>query len=189
MNAKDNLWNLIQSKKIAIVGNALSIFGKGYGAEIDSHHTVCRINQGGKINNARHQGSKTNIWAYNTFELIRNYVDSKDKADKFFIHLWQSRREEKETKIFTDYFYEMQHLELLKSKLGHRTPSSGLMLINLVAHFDPECITLFGFDWNKTPTYYHNNNQRHHRYPHNFQLEKYFIQKNYIKHKLLKVMK
>lgn len=186
MNKEILLSNIVEHKNIAIVGNALSLFNKNYGPEIDSCNIVCRINAGGLIIDTKQQGSKTDIWAYNTFGLITDSVYY--KGDIFFIHLWRSRRQTKESKIFTDYFYSIHMLDLLINKLNSNNPSSGLMLIDLLCYFKPKSIKLFGFDWNETPTYYHDNNKRCHKYPHNFELERRFIQNNYIAKNLVTVM-
>jgi len=114
-----------EDKSIAIVGNASFIFERDYGKKIDSFDVVVRINKGYLDLNNKHQGTKTDVLAYNNYSMIDNI-----------------------------FFYPLKCLEELKKKINFDRPSTGLMIIDYVLSCNPKSINLYGFDFKKTPTYY-----------------------------------
>lgn len=133
----------IKGKSVAIVGNAKSIFDKRNGKEIDEHDTVIRFNKG-FIYNKDAQGSFTTMvfLACN----LASYELQGYKA-KFFINR-------------SNHYYNPTALRIsngdrkfLANRLGAQ-PSTGFMVIDICLRFGADKIDLYGFDWEKTPTFY-----------------------------------
>lgn len=162
----------VRDKSVAIIGNSNSIFNGNYGDTIDSHDIIIRINRGHEIESPKSQGSKTDIlsisipipeklvtpimpelviWATNKIGNMPKYnnivmVRNSDSA-------WK--------KLF--------------DQIGSR-PSTGLITINLFANYmNCKNISLFGFDFFKTKTFYHTD--RRIKMPHDGKSEEAFVRK------------
>ena len=64
-----------ESKSIAIIGNASYLFDSNYGKQIDNFDVVVRINKGYLNLSNKHQGSKTDVLAYNNYAMIDRHLD------------------------------------------------------------------------------------------------------------------
>ncbi len=77
----DQIDEYVRGKKVAIVGNASSIFSASHGHDIDSHDVVVRFGKGVPDEfNAVHIGTRTDIWAASVFRFspsIRNALAPK----------------------------------------------------------------------------------------------------------------
>jgi hypothetical protein len=155
-----DIQNLIKGKTIAIVGNAESILSKEEGIMIDGFQVVIRMNYGfvyaphlnryvapkqlGKITTLVCAGNGQNILGCeNKFPGMKGIVHMsggnrggswKQDSDKFYI-------------------YPLDLWEELKNLLTKR-PSTGMMVIDMVKNCNPDYVSLFGFDFKKTKTYY-----------------------------------
>lgn len=134
---------LIRGANIAIVGNAKSLFDKKYGEEIDSHDFIIRFNRG-FFAKPESQGTKTTLLllACNlTYQEIKSY------GAKFVVN--------RSKNYFNPTGYTLSNDERmeLKRKLGSQ-PSTGFMAIDICLNFGAKHIDLYGFDWEKTPTWY-----------------------------------
>lgn len=134
----------IKGKRVAIVGNAKSIFDKKDGDKIDGHDFVIRFNKG-FITNPESQGTKTN--------LLILACDLTEEEIKSYNSKWVINRSE---------YYNNQNVfgnvssrdrEQL-TKIIEYQPSSGLIAIDMCLTALAKSITLFGFDFEKTPTFY-----------------------------------
>jgi len=159
-----------EDKSIAIVGNASFIFERDYGKKIDSFDVVVRINKGYLDLNNKHQGTKTDVLAYNNYSMIDRHLD----LVKNFKLIHMSEKFRKLKMIDNIFFYPLKCLEELKKKINFDRPSTGLMIIDYVLSCNPKSINLYGFDFKKTPTYYEKDRKIE---PHNFDLEKKYIEK------------
>ena len=137
----------IKGKKVAIVGNAKSIFDKRNGKAIDEHDTVIRFNKG-FIHDKNVQGSFTTMvfLACN----LASYELQGYKA-KFFINR-------------SNHYYNPTALRVangdrkfLANRLGAQ-PSTGFMVIDICLRFGAEQIDLYGFDFGETITFYNDPN-------------------------------
>jgi len=146
---------LLNGARVAIVGNAQSIFHQGLGEEIDGHDAIVRMNHG-VIRSPDHQGSRTEVLCV-AAPMSRDYV-LKEFGAPALIHTSAHR-----TKIRWSLLYGYPELyfaprcfwEGLKRDLK-APPSTGLMAIEVVStFFSPRDITLYGFDWMSTKSFYH----------------------------------
>lgn len=144
----------IRGKKVAIVGNAESIFSKRNGKKIDSHDFVIRFNKG-FIKDKRSQGSKTDL-------LLLACLLTKDEIDSFGAKYVCNRSHSYKNPV--PWMIKNDQRALMRLKLGAQ-PSTGFMAIDICLYFGAESIDLYGFDWEKTPTYYNPKGyQTQHRY-------------------------
>lgn len=133
----------IKGKRVAIVGNAKSLFGQSYGKEIDSHEVIIRFNRG-FIQDAERQGKNTSILML-ACELNRFDID-KYNADYVVNRSGYYRNAVR-------FIISNADRELLKRKIG-KQPSTGFMAIDLCLTAGAESIDLYGFAGNASPTFY-----------------------------------
>lgn len=155
IHSLDHLRPLLDGKRVALVGNAASILSAGHGPEIDAHDTVLRFNRG-YIRDPAHQGRRTDILG-----VARKM--SSGEVRRHFGHpelLWLSANLVGMSSAFLSrgdsiVMSPRPVWDDLLSDLDGGRPSSGIMAIALLRrHFNPAAITLFGFDWKLSPTYY-----------------------------------
>ena len=144
----------IQGKSVAIVGNAKSIFDTRYGCEIDSHDIVIRFNKGFTYY-PESQGHRTDI-------LILACLLRDDEREgyhaRYIINRSKSYRNPAHFTISTED--RMKLKEIIGSQ-----PSSGFMAIDLCLFARAGKIDLYGFDFEKTITFYNDPNyQTQHNY-------------------------
>lgn len=122
----------------AIVGNAKSIFGKRQGRAIDSHDIVIRINRP-QIVSIQDQGSKTNIMF--VFDLTAKNVNAR---------MYRVVNTSKDLRPELEFWSKIisQETGIIKAR-----PTTGFMAILYAQAMGYE-ISLYGFDWYQSPTYY-----------------------------------
>lgn len=137
----------IKNKRVALVGNALSIFDKKNGKLIDSYDVIIRFNYG-FVKSIESQGIKTDIHilAVNLKSEEYNLLNAKFRLNRSRIcHnpcktiLWADRK------------------RLINNC---KQPSSGFIAIDLCLSSGAKEISLFGFDFNKTMTFYNDPNYK-----------------------------
>lgn len=151
------------NSKIAVVGNAESLFDYDYGELIDSHDIVYRFNQGCNIVNPGKQGSRTDICCLNSWTNFSQEFRQKIKATKT-IHVSPKNRHGCPFEMV-----DIQEIEKLKTVLTVDRPSAGTMVLWSLRKYE---VSIFGFDFKKTNTYYYG------RVPnevHDYRKEKEFI--------------
>jgi hypothetical protein len=172
-----------KNKKVVIVGNSLSLFEKKFGEDIDSYQIVCRINRGIVIKNSLSQGTKTDVWAYSIPRIVEdlfstvtceNTIHLANKHRSIKVEGYKLKQFQSDTR--TKYYYPVEWWNMLVSNLGFDKPSSGLMLLDLISRSEPKSITLYGFDWKESPTWYFQEATTEH----NWHLEKSYIYKNFL---------
>lgn len=129
----------IKGKRVAIVGNAKSIFDKT-NPDIDDHDVIIRFNRG-FVTKPESQGTRTDIIIL-ACELT---IDEKMQYKAMY-----SINRSNNTKCGN---YTIQNIDRqrLRNAIG-KQPSSGFMAIDLC--LEAKSIDLYGFDWEDTPTYY-----------------------------------
>ena len=134
--------NFIKDKTVAIVGNAKSIFDKVNGKKIDAHDVVIRFNRG-FISNQKSQGAKTDIL------LLACELNIDEKASyKAFYYVNRSKSTQ-----CGDLTINNRMRARLRAWIG-KQPSTGFMAIDLCREAGAAKIDLYGFDFEKTPTFY-----------------------------------
>ena len=144
-----DIYNFIQNKSIAIVGNASSIFDSSFGSEIDNHDIVIRFNKG-ILKDKISQGSKTTIWIVASTD----FLSLSSKFTPRFIIL---------RFITPNFLYtypsinntDKRVIEIKNSILNGKNPSTGFLAIDMCRFHKPKLpIDIYGFDGNKTKTFY-----------------------------------
>lgn len=159
----DYFQKTVYQKKIALIGNASSIFDYKYGSKIDACDIAIRMNAG-FINEPESQGNKTDILALSLALKLEDIINSFDPR----LVIWAtSKRRLMPRDYKNEKFILILHPLLvwlkLRLKLNAR-PSTGAILANyLTKHCNPAKIELYGFDFFKTKTFY---NHKHHIGPH-----------------------
>lgn len=151
----------IKGKKIAIVGNAESLFSKKNGKKIDAHDFIIRFNKG-FIKDKKAQGSKTNL-------LLLACLLTKDEIASYNAEYVCNRSHSYIND--TPFILRNIHRALMKAKIGSQ-PSTGFMAIDICIEFKAASIDLYGFDFEKTPTYY---NPKGYKTQHNYSKEEQII--------------
>ena len=158
----------VTGKTVAIVGNAQSLLTKSYGPQIDGKDLVLRLNKGFVVNENA-QGSRTNMVGL-TPELTELETVERFSPDIFLMlipkmrhyHFWQRPT------VSKTIFYPFRYWFADRQKIGRR-PSSGFMAISWLVRLDAaQNITLYGFDFGATSTYY---NPARYKTPHDYPKE------------------
>jgi hypothetical protein len=174
-----------EGKTVAIVGNAMSLFDKEYGDEIDSHDVIVRLNRAAmlydredvrKVQSEITHGKKTNVWMFWNVSEYQNYIKTIDPSIKK-MHMHIGFKVEGRTDI--DYVYpKPMYKELTKSAKYNKSPSTGFMALDYISKCNPTKVYVYGFDWKETPTFTDPTRKKD-AGMHNFALEKEYCQKTY----------
>lgn len=174
-----DLKKIISNKKIALIGNAASLFEKEYGKDIDSHDVVCRINKGPVLCTTRNEnshGMRTDILFYGDPAIIEGVIPH--LPDEIIYILTHVKYKDKKHPEGNLYKISQSQYDKFKRESGYtekgKWPSSGLSAIFLLLDYKPQLISLYGFDWKETPTFY-KKGTRENELRHNFELEKKII--------------
>lgn len=152
--------NFIKSKSVAIVGNAKSIFETKHGKEIDAHDVVIRFNKG-FVTEPQAQGTRTDV----LFLACELNLDEKSSYKAMF-----SVNRSNNTHC-GNLTIKNEMRRRLKSWLGSQ-PSTGFMAIDICRESGAKKIDLYGFDFEKTPTFY---NPEGYLTQHNYNIEKKIV--------------
>lgn len=156
----------LDGKSVAIVGNAASLLAHAHGALIDGHDVVVRMNMGFPVDPAA-QGTRCDLWCFS------NYRATLQAPDGFVAprSVWMSPK-------FRDWrggidccFYPIAWWRALRDRLGAR-PSVGAMTIDLVSRAKPREVTVIGFDFNRSKTFYETRTLPS---PHDFAAEERYV--------------
>jgi len=140
-------------KRVALIGNASSIFETGNGTAIDSHDVVVRLKRG-RVIDASRQGTRTEVLC------VANRLPMAEANEMFGAPhiIWVSPKRELMDASMTGSVdcFPICEWRRLYELMGARRPSAGLIsLFMLREMFAPAAITLFGFDWKTTKTFFH----------------------------------
>jgi len=138
------LLEAVGGKRVALVGNARALAETDFGAEIDAADLVIRINRA-PMPDARSHGTRTD-WLGLAVRL--------SQADRARIgagrYLWMSpKRKRLDYATATSpgfYLHPLTDYAALKAKLA-APPTTGAMLIELLARAPLASLTLYGFDF------------------------------------------
>ena len=164
---------IVYQKKIALIGNASSIFDYENGRKIDECDVVVRMNAG-FIKKPDSQGKRTDILALSLALKVGDIINEFDPR----LVIWATSKrklmpqEYKNIKNFKLVLHPLLVWFKLRFKLNART-STGAILANYLANYcNPKNIELYGFDFFKTKTFY---NKKQHIGPHNPSKEEIFL--------------
>jgi len=134
--------SFIKGKTVAIVGNARSIFDKQNGKDIDAHEVIIRFNRG-FVTVPAAQGSRTDIL------MLACELSIDEKASYKSIY---SVNRSMGTRC-GNISIKNRIRRRLRAWIG-KQPSTGFMAIDLCREAGAAKIDLYGFDFEKTPTFY-----------------------------------
>lgn len=161
------LFDFLNGKSIAIVGNANSLLSHQYGSLIDEHEVVVRMNRAFPLDPVA-QGTRFDLWCFSGFRAALN-------PPRGFVvppSVWMSHKRMKTGKVGHDcIFYPRSYLRTLRDRLGAR-PSVGALTVDLISRAAPRAVTVIGFDFKRTGTFYQNVN---HIGPHDFSAEARYV--------------
>lgn len=170
-----------RDKSVALIGNAQSLFDRQHGHDIDAHDVVCRLNRGIIIQDAKSQGQRTDVWAIGLPKFVTDILDTATYG--FLMHVSFKGRQQPDPRV--DYYLPLDFISQLVSDLDHPKPSTGLAMIAAISHCAPRCLSLYGFDWKQTPTWYFKEGRYQ---PHDWQREKTFVQARFLDTGLAKLI-
>lgn len=173
-NSGRRLQAYVGTRDIAVVGNAQSLLARDFGPEIDSAGVIVRLNKG-FIRDPKAQGSRTDIVSLSP-EVTADEIDREFDPDLICLlthklrHLHLTRADQLRRVVFYPHRFWMKDRGLIG-----RRPSSGFMMISWLLRLGFEGrITLYGFDFGATETFY---NPAGYQTPHDFPAEGQIIQK------------
>lgn len=139
----------LDGKSVAIVGNATSLLSRRHGTLIDGHDIVVRMNMGFPVDPAA-QGTRFDLWCFSndraTLQAPDGFVAPRS--------VWMSPRlRDRRAGSIDCCFYPISYWRALHDRLGAR-PSVGAMTIDLVSRAKPREVTIIGFDFNRSKTFY-----------------------------------
>lgn len=139
-----NLTAQLAGKSVALVGNARSLAGSHHGTAIDAADLVIRINRAPMPAAASH-GTRTDILA------LATSIPAADLARLRPARiLWMSpKRKRLPFAVATSPGFHMPGLDRFRALADHlgAPPTTGLMLIDLLARSPAAGVTLYGFDF------------------------------------------
>jgi hypothetical protein len=152
----DALRPLLDGRRVAMVGNAGALLDSSHGAAIDAHDTIVRFNRG-FVRVPASQGKRTDLAAI-ACKMPYGEI-ARFGAPPV---LWLAAGPGLMSSSFLAHAGAMavnppSQWAAAAALLDGKRPSSGLLMLQLLrSHFRPSAVTLFGFDWKRSPTYYEN---------------------------------
>jgi len=169
-----SMWPLakhIYGKRIAIVGNAQSIFEKENGHEIDNQDFVIRFNKG-FIEKPISQGSRTDL-------LLLALTLEPEQIKQFKAKFVANRSRFYHNK--TDLMIPDRERGRIAEFLGAQ-PSSGFIAIEMCLYFGAKEINLYGFDFEKTKTFYNPDDYKtQHKYKNEEKIVRQYEKEGFLK--------
>lgn len=171
-----------EGKTVAVVGNAMSLFDKSYGAEIDSHDVVVRMNKAAmlytKKEAARSHGTKTDVWVFwNTAEYKSFFSKISPKIKK--MHAGHQGRTPNNIHQVDFVYPDNRYKELKKHAGNHNNPTTGMIFLDHLSTCEPKSVSVYGFDWKETPTFTDPDMKREKICPHDYPTEKNYCMNNF----------
>ena len=163
---------LIAGQTVAVVGNAKSLLEKDYGTAIEAHDVIIRLNKG-FVTAPASQGIRTDMVGL-TPELSEGETIERFQPNTYLMLIPKMRhyRLFGTAAVRGTLFYKFRYWLADRNRIGRR-PSSGFMAISwLVRLGSAQSITLYGFDFGATPTYY---NPVGYKTPHNYDREREIV--------------
>ena len=134
----------LSNKSVAIIGNSRALAETSFGEEIDRADIVIRINRA-PMPSAKSHGTKTNWLAMATS--LEQSEETRLNPDRIF---WMSPKRKRLPFWVVSrpgfYLHPLGDHETLKAQLN-APPTTGLMIIDLVAQSKASAINLYGFDF------------------------------------------
>jgi len=171
----------LKNKDICLIGNASSILKKP--KNIDKHEIVCRINKGLPTGKETYIGSRTNVLFLAT--RISSHKITRIYKPKFILWLTPWQKLASKTVISKGIIAPKKNWHELFKLLKRKKPSSGLMsLYFLLKYINFKKLTIYGFDFFESGTWYWEGEQKWH----NGEAEKILIKQLIEKRKNIRII-
>jgi hypothetical protein len=146
---------LLRDRSVAVVGNAVSLLDASHGSQIDGHDEVVRFNFG-FVESAASQGTKNTIHCL-ACDLSREKIIAAwpDAKIVFVSPLRYHMAEDLRSETAYDACVPIGDWENLVAELGGHRPSAGLIILSFLKSAGCSRISLYGFDWKRTKSFYH----------------------------------
>ncbi len=168
--APEQLHHDLQGKNIAIVGNARSLSARGFGPAIDEADIVIRMHAAPLVSTLSH-GIKTD-WLALAMPVPEKTIC--ERSPKRL--LWMAKKRKRVRWRFARrqgfYLHPVLEWDRMHHELG-APPTTGVMLIDLVARSRADKIDLYGFDFFTSLSLSGRRNAD--QVPHDFAAEKAFV--------------
>jgi len=166
-SSRDDLQAGLVGKTVAIVGNARSLSEQSFGAAIDQADIVIRMHSA-PLPSVKSHGSKTD-WLALAMPVAEGLI-SERKPERL---LWMAKKRKRLRYRFVVrhgfYLHPVAEWERMRKQLS-APPTTGLMLIDLVACSQAAKIELYGFDFFASLSL--SGRRRADQVPHDFTAEK-----------------
>lgn len=146
---------LMRGGSVAVVGNAAAIFDRQDGAEIDGHDRVVRINRG-FVRDPAAQGGRTDLLCLGTLVEPEAIETAFGRPPIVFVspQRWGLSDSPLRGREHVACF-PLGAWRELSARIGGGRPSAGLITVFMCREtFGFEAVSLFGFDWKTTKTFY-----------------------------------
>jgi hypothetical protein len=169
--SEDALHALLEGKTVAIVGNARSLETQNYGAEIDAHDIVIRLNNAPIIAAASH-GRRTD-WMAVAKHISKQTLQTRNPDLLLWMPAHRKRLDWRMVNYSKFYLNSPERNDELKAKLG-ASSSVGCKTIDLIRRTNAAKVTLYGFDFFASLSL--SGNRTADQVPHNFSAEKEMVE-------------
>lgn len=182
----DQLFSMVDGKRVVIIGNAKWVTSSGLGERIESFDVVARINRGFPWLHPSSLGKRTDIWVINQMVGREDYMrlgfrwvlhgapKGVDAPARAFVEMKNGTDYEREV---DGWYMDSALLREVHGQLGHKS-SSGLRILVLLARLcRPKSITLIGWDFLRSPTWYWQSGRQDHNVCHDGLVEEMYVQK------------
>jgi len=146
--------NYLKDKQICLLGNARSILNTP--KDIDKYEIVCRMNRGIPNTKEKYIGNRTDILCTST---NNNLFEMLSFKPKYIIWMTKDQNLIKNNSYIKENAIRNppEDWQELKDKYPENfLPSTGCIVINfLLKHIEFKSLTIFGFDFMKSGTWYH----------------------------------
>lgn len=172
------------NQSVALIGNAMSLFDKEYGKEIDEHDVVVRLNKAAmfytNFDAAKSHGTRTDVWMFWAVAEYREFIKTVTCKTMHMAHVGRGYKSPKRI----DFYYPIDMRDKIKRHAGnHHNPSTGMMALDYIYNCEPKSISIYGFDWKKTPTFTDPDLINEQRCFHDFPAEQSYCKKVYLSDK------
>lgn len=142
--SESNLFDEIEGRSVALVGNAARLGASALGQEIDGHDIVVRMNRA-PIINVRSHGMRTD-WIATSVDIPEELMTIRRAGTVLWMSPGYKRLPEWTLSWPRSYFLTKDDRDQMTAQLGAR-PSTGFSVINLLYRSPAALIRLYGFDF------------------------------------------
>ena len=171
-----------EGKTVAVIGNSMALFNKSYGAEIDAHDVVVRINKAAMLYTrqeaSKSHGTKTHVRVFWSAAEYKSFFSKLPKHVKK-MHAGHQGRTPNNVGLVDFVYPESRYKELKKHAGKHSNPTTGLITLDYIAACNPKHVDVYGFDWKATATFTDPEMKREKACPHDYPTEKEYCAKTF----------